>query len=100
MATRITRNVQRQQAITVTVNGRTVAAHAGETLAAVLFASGINVFYNTASGRPRGPYCNMGTCFECRVRIDTDPTGQWRRACMTAAQDGMCISTGEGKSDV
>ncbi|HET6331420.1 MAG TPA: (2Fe-2S)-binding protein [Holophagaceae bacterium] len=38
-------------------------------------------------GRPRGPLCGMGECFECRVKID----GREVLACMTPAEDGMDV---------
>ena len=99
MAQRITDKVQRRDPITVVVNGQPVTAYPGETLASVLLASGITVFYKTRSGQPRGPYCNMGTCFECQVRVESPPTGGWRRACMTLAEDGMSVVTGVQKAD-
>lgn len=94
MAARITRQVRRKQPISVNIDGEASRAYAGETVASVLLAAGVTVFYRTRSGQPRGPYCNMGACFECQVKID----GDWQRACMTVAEDGMNITTGARKS--
>ena len=100
MATRVTHQVQRGEQITLTVNQQTVTAYAGETLASILLANGISVFYKTKSGKARGPYCNMGTCFECQVYIDTKNSRGWYRACMTVAENGMHITTGVQKNDL
>ncbi|WP_179957539.1 (2Fe-2S)-binding protein [Exilibacterium tricleocarpae] len=95
----MTRNVQRGEEITVIIDGQSVTAYAGETLAAVLLANGVSVFYRTQSGKPRGPYCNMGACFECQVRVVSSAGGDWCRACMTPAADGMSVVTGAQKAD-
>lgn len=96
MTQRITENVERGDTITITVNGSTVTAYAGETLATVLLAEGISTFYITGNGEPRGPYCNMGTCFECQVRIAEPRSSvfRWVRACMCPVETGMTITTG------
>jgi hypothetical protein len=44
------------------------------------------------SGRPRGPVCGMGICFECRVTIDGAPG---RRACLERVSPGMRVMTRE-----
>lgn len=68
----------------------------GETIAAALLAGGVRGFRRDSGGVLRGPYCNMGTCFECLVEVrggsglDADAgghvRGSWRlvRACLTA----------------
>jgi sarcosine oxidase subunit alpha len=96
MTRRITENVDRGKAVTLTVDGHTVSAYAGETLAAVLLAEGVAAFHRTRSGRPRAPYCNMGTCFECQVQVSADSQYEmrWRRACMHPVADGMTVITG------
>lgn len=89
-------HVLRGGQIKLSVNGSAVTADAGETVATVLIAEGIIAFNRTPSGKPRGPYCNMGTCFECQVLVATANSGKprWRRACITRAEDGMVITTG------
>jgi D-hydroxyproline dehydrogenase subunit gamma len=42
-------------------------------------------------GLDRAPFCLMGSCFECLVRIDGQPD---RQACMTTAAPGMRVDTG------
>ena len=88
--------IQRGQPVTLEINQRKVAAHAGETLATILLAEGITTFNRTARGRARGPYCNMGTCYECQVQLSLDALQpfHWVRACMVSVQGGMAVITG------
>ncbi|MCJ8013471.1 (2Fe-2S)-binding protein [Paenibacillus sp. KQZ6P-2] len=68
-------------------------AYKGETIAAALLANGVRTLRrHEETGTPRGIYCNIGHCFECRVTID-GITGQ--RACLTVLKDGMNIRSGE-----
>ena len=84
------------------VDGQAVLAHDGESVATVLLASGISVFNRTRKGSPRGPFCNMGTCFECQVLIAQPGSSrfEWRRACLQQVQPAMQIRTGEVISSV
>ncbi len=98
MAIRLTKNIERPECVTLSINNIVVSAYAGETIATVLFVENINVFYLTRSNRPRAPFCNMGTCFECQVRVKrkrTDNLPEWVLACMTPIEEGMMITTGE-----
>ncbi|MFZ4453157.1 (2Fe-2S)-binding protein [Salibacterium aidingense] len=66
-----------------------MSARSGETIAAALLANNIRTLrYHEASGSPRGIYCNIGHCFECRVEVD-GKTGV--RACMTEVCSGMRV---------
>jgi predicted molibdopterin-dependent oxidoreductase YjgC len=88
---RIEEGVQRPAAIEIRVDGEPIAAVPGESLASALLASGRRVFRRTdRRGEPRGPYCNMGVCFECVVDVDGAPV----QACMTPVRAGMHVSTG------
>ena len=48
--------------------------------------------FESASGTryPRAPYCMMGACFNCLVRIDGDAH---QRACMVEVSNGMRVET-------
>ncbi len=96
MTQRMTGNVERGDKITLTVNGTPVAAYPGESIATVLLAEGITTFNVTRSGKPRAPYCNMGTCFECQVRVAAPGSTayRWLRSCMHPVEPGMVIITG------
>ncbi|MGH8210939.1 MAG: (2Fe-2S)-binding protein [Steroidobacteraceae bacterium] len=103
MGFRIHSGTVRPPGFTVTFDGARISAHAGETIAAVLLANHITCFRRDTHGEPRGPYCNMGTCFECLVEVKTrqdSPPGdgsdeQWLRvrACLTAVSIGIEIRT-------
>ncbi len=72
-----------------TFEGIEVEAAAGETVAAALIAAGHRSFSpSQVAGVPRGPYCLMGACFDCVVRIDGIPN---RQACMTEVTPGMDV---------
>lgn len=83
---------EREEPVTVQVDGSSVSCFAGETVATVLLADGVTSF-TTRGGEPRQPLCNMGTCFDCAVVVDGRPL---TRACLTPVADGMSIQTGQG----
>ncbi|MFY0544150.1 (2Fe-2S)-binding protein [Brevibacillus sp. H7] len=73
-------------------NGKTYSALEGETIAAALLASGIRALrLHEETGTPRGIYCNIGHCYECRVTVNGKPSV---RACMTPVEEGMDVVSG------
>jgi len=95
MFQRLTR--ERQLSLTIFIDGTATPARHGDTVAAAMLGSGYVACRTTAvSGAPRGPYCLMGVCFDCLVKIDGDAN---RQACMTTVQDGMRIETQRGKRE-
>jgi hypothetical protein len=77
--------------INVLIDGKPFEGRQGDNIAAVLLLAGkIGCRRNFVSGEPRGPYCMMGVCFECLVRVDGIAGLQ---ACMVPIQRGMCIET-------
>ena len=75
--------------VTFTIDGETVTASSGLTLAGVILTHGMLPLRRTPiSGAPRAPYCMMGSCFECLVEIDGVPNQQ---ACMTRICEGMDV---------
>ena len=61
----------------------------GESVAGVLMAAGITYFRETpVSGSQRGPWCLMGVCYECLLRVDGHDN---QRACMTTPRAGMVV---------
>lgn len=95
--TRIGANVRRPPFIDIIVDGATVQACEGESLATALMASGRLTMSRDLSGRPRSPFCNMGVCFDCMVLIEDEQTVDAApvraRACMTPVRAGLRIST-------
>lgn len=69
----------------------------GMNLAAALLTAGVSAFRKTpVSGSPRGPFCMMGACFDCLVKID----GVTRQACMLRVRAGLDIAPAHrGRTD-
>jgi predicted molibdopterin-dependent oxidoreductase YjgC len=77
--------------VEILVDGRTVRAIDGQSVAGALHQAGIDVLRrNPATGEQRGAFCGMGVCFECELSID-GAAGQ--RACLAHVQAGMRIET-------
>lgn len=91
VAQRLWRGVGRPDPVIVHVDGKPIEAYPGESVAAALLAAGVAVFRVTSQGAPRGPFCNMGVCFDCLVEVDGRPGV---RACMTTVRAGMRVRTG------
>lgn len=80
--------LRRGDAVTFAVEGRSVMAHRGETLAAALLAAGITrLRHSPREGAPRGAYCFMGVCQECVVQVD----GVLRQSCQVPVEDGLVV---------
>ncbi|HET7602634.1 MAG TPA: (2Fe-2S)-binding protein [Gemmatimonadales bacterium] len=77
--------------IVILVDGVPYEAEPGQTVAAVLLSQRRWQFGCSPAGRPRGPLCGMGTCFECAVAIDGIPNV---RACLEPVRNGMQVVTG------
>ncbi|MGD8191503.1 (2Fe-2S)-binding protein [Brevibacillus ginsengisoli] len=68
-------------------NGINYTALEGETIAASLLANGIRTLrVHEEKGTPRGIYCNIGHCLECRVSVNGVPG---IRSCLTLVEEGM-----------
>lgn len=87
---RIAQGTSRCKPVTLVVDDKTVPAYEGESVAAALLAAGIDSFRRTSKGAARGPYCNMGVCFECVVTVVGLGS---MRACATPVTDGMQVKT-------
>ncbi|OWT69169.1 MULTISPECIES: (2Fe-2S)-binding protein [unclassified Achromobacter] len=80
------------------VDGADVHCREGDTVAAALFAAGVEACRDTVvNDVPRGPYCMMGVCYDCLVTIDGKPNQQ---ACMTLARAGMDVERQRGARKV
>ncbi len=77
--------------ILVHVNGAAVEIAAGSTaaVAAMIAQTDCRI---SATGQPRGPFCGMGICFECRMTINGVPH---TRSCQVLAEPGMDIRTND-----
>ena len=84
--------------VEIHIDGQSVRAIEGESVAAALLAAGLRSCRTTPiSGAPRAPYCMMGVCYECLVEIDGVPN---RQSCQIPVREGMQvrrqIGTAEG----
>jgi len=82
----------RRRIATFTFDGATFAGYEGEPVAAALLAHGVRELRSSRSGAPRGAYCFIGHCFECRVNIDGR---HHERACLTPLRHGMAVTRGD-----
>ncbi len=74
----------------IEVDGQTILARRGQTVAEALLANGLRVFRTTRKHAPRGVYCGMGICYECRMIVNGVPNV---RTCMTLATPECKITT-------
>ncbi|MEB3046344.1 MULTISPECIES: (2Fe-2S)-binding protein [Rhizobium] len=83
-----------ESSISFTFDGVPMTARQGDSVAAALLAAGhCSTRQTPVTGAARGPYCMMGVCFECLVRIDGRSN---RQACMIAVTNGMLVETQDG----
>lgn len=89
--------LENRNVITFTFDGQTYQGYEGDTIASALLASGVRKLrVHEETGTPRGFYCNIGHCFECRVTVNQE-TGV--RACLTPIQADMAIESGKVQPD-
>ncbi|WP_102274127.1 (2Fe-2S)-binding protein [Cytobacillus massiliigabonensis] len=81
-----------RKAVAFMFDGDTYEALENETIAAALLANGIRTLrVHEESGTPRGFYCNIGHCMECRVTVNEQAN---IRACLTVVEQDMVIESG------
>lgn len=86
-----------RQKITFIFNGKKLEGFNGEPIASALMANGVRVLRrHEETGSPRGLYCAIGHCMECRVNLKG--TGIVR-ACITPLKDGMEVTEGKQLSN-
>ena len=91
------RLVEQSAPVAITVDGKSVSARAGDTVAAAMLAAGIDHCRTTpVTGAARAPYCLMGVCFDCLVTIDGVGS---RQACLVPVREGMAVETQQGKRE-
>lgn len=80
--------------LTVTIDGLSVTAEAGESVAAVLLRLDPPLSRTTpVRGSPRAPYCMMGVCFDCLAIVDGVASIQ---TCLVEVRDGMRVDRQRG----
>ena len=69
--------------------GRKIYFEQGMSIAAALLCHGINDFRKThVLRKSRGPFCMMGSCFDCLLIIDGIGNQQ---GCMRLAEQGIIV---------
>ena len=85
-------DLEKQKQVKIYFDGQPYVAYEGDTIASALLASGVRTLRrHEDKGTPRGVYCNIGHCFECRVRVNGKNTV---RACLTPVENNMRIESG------
>ena len=87
----------RGASITVSVNGAEVEAFEGETVASLLLRFPEAQRRTPVSGSVRAPYCMMGVCFDCLVKVDGASSSQ---GCLIPVRPGMRIERQGGIREV
>ena len=83
------------ETVSLKVDGKSIRARVGDTVAGAMLAAGIDHFRTTpVTESPRAPYCLMGVCFDCLAEIDGVPN---RQSCMIAVRPGMRIRRQRGR---
>lgn len=85
--------IDTSKTVTFTYDGVTYEGIEGDTIASALLANGMRTLrVHEESAKPRGIYCNIGHCFECRVTVDSQ---EGIRACLTPIKANMKINSGK-----
>ena len=91
MDNRLHKGVERGRQFEITVDGEKIVAYEGETIAAAMIAAGKQTLrYTKKNGHPRGFYCGIGLCQECRLVINGISNTQ---ACQTLATPACTVET-------
>jgi hypothetical protein len=88
---RIGKSTAREKPFRFTVDGAPVEAYPGETIATALLAAGRRTARRTAHrGEPRGVFCAIGVCHDCRMVVNGEANV---RTCLVPAGAGMVVET-------
>lgn len=80
---------ENKQTIRFSFNGEEMIGHEGEPIAAALMANGITAIrVCEVTGEPRGVYCGIGHCYECRAEVDGIPNV---RTCLSPLKRNMSV---------
>ncbi|RMF89000.1 MAG: (2Fe-2S)-binding protein [Nitrospinota bacterium] len=91
---RMPEGIDRGTPFEIEVDGERIIAYPGETIAAALLAAGKYVLrYTPKRHDPRGIFCGMGVCHDCRMIVNGQPN---TRTCMTLAEPGCRVQRQEG----
>jgi sarcosine oxidase subunit alpha len=84
----------RKRPVYILFEGKRIKAYENETIAAALYAAGVIHFsYSAKYHRARGPFCMIGKCSQCLMRVNGIPHV---RTCITPVEDGMVVEFEHG----
>ena len=93
---RIEGAAERPPMVEIVVDGSTLSACPGESVAAALLVARRRALRTSPRlGLSRGVFCMMGACQECLVQVDGRPA----LACQTPVRAGMRIETAGGAGE-
>lgn len=87
--------LERGPKVELILDGRSIEAFEGESVAAAVMACDGLELRRTEGGDPRGFYCGMGVCFDCVMVVDGIPN---TRTCMTWVHEGMTVERQAGSA--
>jgi len=91
-------STEEKKQVTVCFDGQELKVTEGLSVAAALLEAGVEEFRKTpVKNSSRNPFCMMGVCFDCLVRIDGLANQQ---SCMMSVREGMTIERQNGSADV
>jgi predicted molibdopterin-dependent oxidoreductase YjgC len=76
--------------ITFSLDGESIQAYEGDTIASALYAVGRRAWHRSRYGDERGLLCGIGYCFDCLVTVDGKAD---LRACQILVKEGMIVTT-------
>jgi predicted molibdopterin-dependent oxidoreductase YjgC len=76
--------------VSITVDGERIAARPRQSIAAALLSEGRIALRDSPAGSPRGVYCGIGACFECRVHVEGRGVVL---GCLTPVEPEMQVTT-------
>ncbi len=84
-------NSRQGESFYIDVDGKSILAYEGETVATVLLAEGIYAFFHQEPSYPPSKlFCGMGTCHQCLITVDDQLNCL---ACQTIVYPGMRVRT-------
>lgn len=89
--------LKEKERVTFTFDGKSYEGLEGDTIASALLANGVRTLrVHEETETPRGIYCNIGHCFECRVTVDGEIG---IRSCLKTIKPNMQIESGKKQPD-
>jgi len=86
-----------RKTINFTFNGKRLQGCEGDSIASALLANGIRTIrHDLATREPRGIFCGIGHCYECRVNVKDEGNA---RACITPIAENMTIESTRGEDN-